>query len=239
MTPAHALVAIPAHNEERSIGEVVRSAISTGLPVLVVDDGSSDNTSSIAEDAGATVLRLPVNLGVGGARRCAYRFARDNGFTRVAECDADGQHPVHAIPQMIAEADSLDLDMLIGSRFTDRRDSSVEPSRLRRLAMGMLARSASRAARTRITDATSGFRVIREPLLSALAAGLPSYFLGDTYEAIISAGRSGYRISETAIEMGHRWHGSSSASATAASRFVLRAGLTSALHIHQRLPDRA
>ena len=238
MTPTRALVAIPAHNEQRSIGEVVRSAVATGLPVLVVDDGSHDSTGEIAEDSGATVLRLPINLGVGGARRAAYRYAVLNGFTCVAECDADGQHPIVLIPRLITEAESLGVDMLIGSRFTEGRDSSIEPSALRRLAMAHLARSASRSTSTRITDATSGFRVVRAPLLTTLAAELPAHYLGDTYEAIVAAGRSGYRIAETAIEMSPRQYGTSSASPAQAAKFVIRAALSSGLHLHPKLTPR-
>jgi len=235
VTKPPALVAIPAHNEERSIGEVVRSALSTGLPVLVVDDGSSDGTGRIADDCGATVLRLPINLGVGGARRAAYRYAVLNGFRCVAECDADGQHPIGIVPNLVSQAELLGVDMLIGSRFTEGRDPSIEPSALRRLAMGHLARSASRATGSRLTDATSGFRVVREPLLSALADGLPAHYLGDTYEAIVAAGRSGYRISETPIAMSPRQHGTSTASPIQAATFVIRATLSSGLRLHPRL----
>ncbi len=232
------LVTIPAYNEERSIAGVVTDAVATGLPVIVVDDGSDDATTAIARNAGAVVLSLPVNLGVGGARRCAYRYAVEHGYRCLAECDADGQHPVHAIPSLISEAQSRDLDMLIGSRFTHGIARDVEPSWLRRLAMRSLADSASRATGARITDSTSGFRIIREPLLTALAEGLPAYYLGDTFEAIVSAGRSGYRIGETAIQMSPRLHGTSSASSLDAGRFVIRASVTGLLHLHEKLPAR-
>jgi hypothetical protein len=104
--------------------------------------------------------------------------------------------------------------------------------------MRSLADSASRATGARITDSTSGFRIIREPLLTALAEGLPAYYLGDTFEAIVSAGRSGYRIGETAIQMSPRLHGTSSASSLDAGRFVIRASVTGLLHLHEKLPAR-
>lgn len=238
MTNDRVLLAIPAHNEERSIEGVVSDALATGLPVIVVDDGSDDATAAIARNAGAVVLSLPVNLGVGGARRCAYRYAVAHGYNCLAECDADGQHPVHAISQLISEAESRNLDMLIGSRFTEGVSSTLEASRLRRSAMRFLAASASRASRSQITDSTSGFRVIREPLLSAFAESLPAYYLGDTFEAIVAAGRSGYRIGETPIQMGPRLHGTSSASPGNAVRFVIRAGATGLLHLHEHMTPR-
>lgn len=104
--------------------------------------------------------------------------------------------------------------------------------------MRFLAASASRATRSQITDSTSGFRVIREPLLSAFAESLPAYYLGDTFEAIVAAGRSGYRIGETPIQMGPRLHGTSSATPGNAVRFVIRAGATGLLHLHEHMTPR-
>ncbi|MGA1437745.1 MAG: glycosyltransferase family 2 protein [Ilumatobacteraceae bacterium] len=232
------LVAIPAFNEARSVGLVVEEALAHGHNVLVVDDGSTDTTADVARAGGARVIRLPINLGVGGARRCAYRFAVEHGYSSVVDCDADGQHPVAQIHNLIRIADELALDLLVGSRFVSTDAQLIEQRRLRRVAMWTLARSASRATGSIITDSTSGFRVVREPLLSVFAKRLPSYYLGDTYEAIVAAGRAGYRIGETAVEMNERWYGESTASARQAARFVLRAFLTGTLHLHEHLPRR-
>jgi len=232
------LVAIPAFNEARSVGLVVEEALAHGHNVLVVDDGSTDTTADVARAGGARVIRLPINLGVGGARRCAYRFAVEHGYSSVVDCDADGQHPVTQIHNLVRIADELALDMLVGSRFASTDARLIEQRRLRRVAMWTLARSASRATGSIITDSTSGFRVIREPLLSVFAKQLPSYYLGDTYEAIVAAGRAGYRIGETAVDMSERWYGESTASARQAARFVLRAFLTGTLHLHEHLPRR-
>ena len=232
------LVAIPAFNEARSVGLVVEEALAHGHNVLVVDDGSTDTTADVARAGGARVIRLPINLGVGGARRCAYRFAVEHGYSSVVDCDADGQHPVTQIHNLVRIADELALDMLVGSRFASTDARLIEQRRLRRVAMWTLARSASRATGSIITDSTSGFRVVREPLLSAFAERLPSYYLGDTYEAIVAAGRAGYRIGETAVEMNERRYGESTASARQAARFVLRAFLTGTLHLHEHLPRR-
>ena len=232
------LVAIPAFNEARSVGLVVAEALAHGHNVLVVDDGSTDTTADVARAGGARVIRLPINLGVGGARRCAYRFAVEHGYSSVVDCDADGQHPVTQIHNLVRIADDLALDLLVGSRFVSTDAQLIEQRRLRRVAMWTLARSASRATGSIITDSTSGFRVVREPLLSVFANRLPSYYLGDTYEAIVAAGRAGYRIGETAVEMNERWYGESTASTRQAARFVLRAFLTGTLHLHEHLPRR-
>ena len=232
------LVAIPAFNEARSVGLVVAEALAHGHNVLVVDDGSTDTTADVARAGGARVIRLPINLGVGGARRCAYRFAVEHGYSSVVDCDADGQHPVAQIHNLVRIADDLALDLLVGSRFVSTDAQLIEQRRLRRVAMWTLARSASRATGSIVTDSTSGFRIVREPLLSVFAKQLPSYYLGDTYEAIVAAGRAGYRIGETAVEMNERWYGESTASTRQAARFVLRAFLTGTLHLHEHLPRR-
>jgi hypothetical protein len=98
--------------------------------------------------------------------------------------------------------------------------------------MAMLARSASRATGTAITDATSGFRIISEPLLSQFARTFPAHYLGDTYEAVVSAGRAGYVVREVPVVIVDRAHGQSSASPLAAVRFTLRAVIVAATRLH-------
>jgi hypothetical protein len=217
---ADALVVVPAYNEQGSVGEVVRRARATGLDVVVVDDGSSDATAEVATQAGAVVLRLPTNLGVGAALRTGFRVALRDGYTRVVQCDGDGQHAPEEIPRLLAEHRSRAVDLLIGSRFLTA--DAARPPATRWFAMRLLARSASRAAGVPITDATSGFRVISSPLLEEFAARLPNHYLGDTYEALVAAGRAGFRIAEVPVPTVARSHGSSSASPFAATTFTVR-----------------
>jgi hypothetical protein len=101
--------------------------------------------------------------------------------------------------------------------------------------MWTLSSSASRATGTKITDASSGFRVIRGDLLRQLAFHLPIYYLGDTYEAVIAAGRAGYRVREIPAPLVERSHGKSSAGTLRATKLTARAFVTAALHIHRRL----
>ena len=96
-----ALVVVPAWNEEASIANVVHDLKSHGFDVLVVDDGSTDKTFYEAHKCGATVLRLPFNLGVGAALRCGFKFAVVNGYQVVIQCDADGQHPIEHISDLL------------------------------------------------------------------------------------------------------------------------------------------
>jgi hypothetical protein len=124
--------------------------------------------------------------------------------------------------------------MVIGSRFLNDA-GKMELSMIRRLAMRILGQSASRACKTSITDATSGFRVITIPLLNELAEKLPAYYLGDTYEALVSSGRAGYRIIEIPAPLMEREHGKSSAHPIKAARLTVKALLSAILHVHQKL----
>src|SRR5262245_27319874 len=94
---ARVLVVVPAFREATTVGEVVCAVRAAGFDCVVVDDGSPDGTTAVARAAGATVLRLAVNLGVGAALRCGFRYAESHGYDAVVQCDADGQHPPQAI----------------------------------------------------------------------------------------------------------------------------------------------
>jgi glycosyltransferase involved in cell wall biosynthesis len=225
------LVVVPAFNEARSIGSVVTNVQNYGYELLVVDDGSSDNTAEICEQLGARVLRLPLNLGVGGALRAAFRLAVDEGYSSIVQVDADGQHPVHQIRNLLEAADLHDAHLVIGSRYMNHQ-YSFKQSRLRRLAMLLMGWLVSREVGRRITDSTSGFRIIREPLLTEFAREFPSYYLGDTYEATISAARAGYRIMEIPADLQPRQHGASSASNPRAIALIAKVLLISTFRLH-------
>jgi glycosyltransferase involved in cell wall biosynthesis len=214
------LVVIPAFNEEASVASVVTEVRREGFDALVVDDGSTDRTGEAAEIAGAVVLHLPVNLGVGGALRCGFRFAVANGYATVVQCDADGQHDPGEIPRLLTTMENSRADLVIGSRFTTGRPRDVGIGR--RLAMTQLARTASRATGAHITDATSGFRAIGGRLLGSFAASYPCEYLSDTVEALARAGRGGHRVAEVGVRMRPRSSGISSASAVSSMWYVVR-----------------
>jgi hypothetical protein len=230
------LVIVPAFNEGQSVGTVTNQILEHGYDVLVIDDGSTDLTAQIATDAGACVIRMPFNSGVGGAIRAGLLFASSNGYKIVAQCDADGQHPVQFIDELVNAVETLNCDMVIGSRFINGRPERMTVSKHRRFAMWVLGRSASKAVGQRVTDVTSGFRVFKGDLITALAENMPTYYLGDTYETVVSAGRAGYRIREIAAPIGERLYGNSTANPLQAARLAARAFLTSFLHLHVRLP---
>jgi glycosyltransferase involved in cell wall biosynthesis len=215
------LVIVPALNEERSVGSIVAATRGLGHDVCVVDDGSTDATAAHARGAGATVLRVPVNLGVGGALRCGFRWALASGYDAAVQLDADGQHDPDEIAELLRVMKGEDADMVVGSRFADGAGAyEVHPAR--RFAMSLLARRAERATGTKVIDSTSGFRAIRRPLLDRFAADYPVEYLGDTVEALIEAGRAGAKIVEHPISASPRAHGSGSAGVLASIWYVAR-----------------
>jgi len=226
------LLIVPALDEESSVANVVKLARRAGYDVCVVDDGSVDATAERAAGAGAEVLRLPVNLGVGGALRCGFRWALRNGYDVVVQVDADGQHDPDQVQLLLQALRDSGADMVVGSRFADgHEDYSV--GTIRRLAMRALSARVRRVAGVRVLDASSGFRAIRRPLLDSFAAEYPVEYLGDTVEALIQAGCAGAKVLERPVVMTQREHGSPSAGSVASLWYVLRV-LVSIELVHRR-----
>ncbi|HEV7585636.1 MAG TPA: glycosyltransferase family 2 protein [Solirubrobacteraceae bacterium] len=215
------LLIVPAYNEEQSVGDVVASGRRRHYDVCVVDDGSVDATATAATRAGAFVLRLPVNLGVGGALRCGFRWALERGYDTVVQVDGDGQHDPALVQGLLAVLRDSDADMVIGSRFVDGA-GPYQVRGARRLAMRALSARVRRVAGVRVLDSSSGFRAIRRPLLDRFAAQYPVEYLGDTVEALIEASLAGAKIVEHPIAMTPRAHGSGTASSLASVWYVLR-----------------
>ena len=205
---ARTLVVMPAFNEEASVAAVideVRSKVH-GADILVVDDGSTDQTSIRAQAAGAMVARLPFNLGVGGAMRLGFRFALEQDYDNVVQIDADGQHDPAGVPALLAALETADL--VLGARFAGEGDYAVHGPR--RWAMVTLARILSRTSGTRLTDTTSGFRASGRRAVALFAEHYPAEYLGDTIEALVIASRSGLRIVQVPVAMRPRAGGMAS-----------------------------
>ena len=231
---SNALVMVPALNEEASVGQVLADLQDNGFHVLLISDGSLDETANIGRRVGVKVLELPINLGVGGALRAGFKFAVLRGYRAVVQVDADGQHPVEEIENLIRATNEQDAHMVIGSRFL-MVEMTMEVSGIRRLAMRVLSRTASSATGTSITDSTSGFRLIQQPLLGEFAQQFANNYLGDTYESVISAGRGNYKVVEIPAGLLPREHGESTASTGSAVKFTLKGLGVATLGLHKRL----
>ncbi|MET0134877.1 MAG: glycosyltransferase family 2 protein [Kibdelosporangium sp.] len=228
------LIVLPALNEENNVSAVV-AKVRTALPdagVLVVDDGSTDNTSTVARAAGAEVARLAVNLGVGGAMRTGYRYAKARGYNVVVQVDADGQHDPEELAALLAGLD--DADLVIGSRFAGR--GSYKASGPRRWAMVALSMVFSRLARTKLTDVTSGFKAAGPRAVTLFARNYPAEYLGDTVESLVMALRAGLKVKEIPVVMLERMSGQPSASPYKAAVYLSRAGLALLLALVRRRP---
>lgn len=216
------LVIVPAWNEQESVGDTIVE-IAVTLPhadVLVVDDGSGDQTAAHAEAAGAMVCRLPFNLGVGGAMRAGYRYALRHDYDIAIQIDADGQHDPSYVAKLITLLDGHDI--VIGARFAHEGDPYVVRGP-RKWAMVVLASVLSRLAHTRLTDVTSGFRVSGPRAIRVFASHYPAEYLGDTVESLVIASRTGCRIVQEPVVMRPRARGQASQSPIKAAIYLARA----------------
>ncbi|HEU4367472.1 MAG TPA: glycosyltransferase family 2 protein [Methylomirabilota bacterium] len=194
------LVLVPAFNEAARIGRVltgIRAAVPDAT-VLVVDDGSSDDTAAVARAAGARVVRLAFNLGAGVAAQTGYKLAIREGFDCVVHLDGDGQHEPADIPVLLALLERGEADVAIGSRFLG--GTAYQPSVLRRAGMGLFRWLTWMLTGARFTDVTSGFRAFSREVVAFVAAEWYPTDYADA-DVIITLRRAGFRLKETPVRM--------------------------------------
>ena len=200
---------MPAYNEEESVARVV-TAIHEQCPdfdVLVVDDGSTDGTAEQAERAGATVIRHPFNLGIGGAVQTGYKYAQRHAYDLAAQVDGDGQHDPSHLPDLAAALCGDDqVDMVTGSRF--REGAGYKVPRLRRTGIMLFAGLMSMIVRQRVTDPTSGFRMTNRRGIALFAQDYPHDY--PEVEAILMMHAHRLRTREIPVRMSARFAGRSS-----------------------------
>jgi len=229
------LVVVPALNEERAVGGVVSEirTLEPTLDVLVVDDGSSDETAVVARAAGAAVCSLPFTLGVGGAMRVGYRYALHHGYNTVVQIDGDGQHDPTYIPALLAELDHADV--VIGARFAGEGDYEVRGPR--RWAMAFLGFVLTRVAGVRLSDVTSGFRAVNLRGTQIFAQHYPAEYLGDTVESLVIAARHGCRVRQVPVSMRRRTTGQASQGTLRSVLYLARAVAALVLGLVRRWPS--
>ena len=217
------LIAIPAWNEEACIADVIKKVREhrPDVDILVVDDGSQDSTASLARDAGATVVSLPFNVGVGGAMRTAFLYGQRHGYRAVAQVDADGQHDPADLDRILEGLESADI--VVGTRF--HTDSMYFVGGPRRWAMVLLSKALSRMNRGTISDPTSGFRSAGPRAIELFAAEYPADYLGDTVGSLAIAIRQGMVIHEAPVTMYFRQTGRPSKNALWSALYLGRATL--------------
>ena len=190
------LVAIPALNAERTLGDVIRDCREVVEDVLVIDDGSTDRTAAVATEAGAVVVSHRVNRGKGGALKTAFAHAMQRGYDAVITLDADGQHLPREIPKFLAARAETKADLIIGGRA--HLFDQMLPRR--RLANRFSAWSIACASKTNVTDSQSGFRLYSANLLLKVRLRSDGFDLES--EVIVRAGCSGFKVITIPIDLG-------------------------------------
>ena len=203
---------IPAYNEEHSIGYVVMNLLEVAkthqfnLDVIVVNDSSTDNTSQIAAKLDCILINLPSNLGIGGAVQTGFKYAFLKGYDFAMQVDGDGQHPPKEISKIILPALANEADVMIGSRFLEK--SGFQSTFLRRLGINYFKHIIKVFCGIRVSDCTSGFRIINSKALEIVKSYYPDEY--PEPESVIQFHQNNLTIKEVQVEMNEREGGKSS-----------------------------
>lgn len=199
---------IPAYNEEKNVGEVIRSIkrIYPEIKIYVVNDGSTDNTKNVALNEGATVIDHPTNLGGGAAIRTLFEFAIDKNVKYIVTLDADGQHDPMELPGMFIRMSDEEADLIIGSRFID--DKEMKMKKYREFGILFLSRIFSIIHTTNITDITSCYRIYEYNMVKKILPFLKEeqYYAIEVLKQVI---KHKGKIIEVPVEDIQRKHGKS------------------------------
>jgi glycosyltransferase involved in cell wall biosynthesis len=190
------MVLIPAYNAAKSVGDVVRASKEIVRDVVVVNDGSRDDTAAVARAAGAEVVDHPQNRGKGGALKTGFAYAVKNGYDVVVTLDADGQHLPREIPKFLKSREETKADLIIGGR--SHLFGEMLPRR--RLANRFSAWSIAKASGTKVTDSQSGFRLYSANLLRNVRLRTDGFDLES--EVIVRAGVGGFKVLTIPIDLG-------------------------------------
>jgi glycosyltransferase involved in cell wall biosynthesis len=228
------LAIVPAYNEAGSIGSVIREirAVDSKLEIVVIDDGSIDDTGRLAREAGARVVHLPFNLGIGGAVQTGYQYARDHGFDLAVQVDGDGQHDPSELPALLTPILDGAADMVVGSRFMgDPRYRSTFP---RRIGIRIFAGLVSLIVRQRLTDTTSGFRAVNRHGIRLFALDYPHDY--PEVETTVLLFRHRLRVTEVPVRMRDRETGRSSITSLRSIYYMVKVSLALFVGLFRRYP---
>jgi len=218
------LVIIPAYNEEASISAVI-TKIRLSTPeadIVVINDGSSDNTSGKARDAGAVVIDLPFNLGIGGAMQTGYKYAAQNNYDIAVQVDGDGQHDPSYIKSLIQPVVENRADMTIGSRYVSK--TGYKSPFFRRTGMLFFSALINLLTGQQVKDTTSGFRVVNKKIIKLFAESYPTDY--PEVDVLVKLHRKKFRVMEIPVEMHERQGGKSSITALRSIYYMIKVSLS-------------
>jgi len=216
------LIIVPAYNEAGSLPFLLHALQSAcpGCDVVVIDDGSTDKTRVVAKGL-ARVVSLPCNLGIGGAVQTGLQIAFEEGYQFAVQVDGDGQHPPGEVAKLLAAQRESGCDLVLGTRF--RSAGGFKSTATRRLGIRLFSLILSAVCRTRITDPTSGFRVLSRRAIRLLAHRYSEDF--PEVEALVQVHRAGLRLLEVPVQMAERVAGKSSIGAVKSVLYMLKVPL--------------
>jgi glycosyltransferase involved in cell wall biosynthesis len=229
------LAIVPAFNEQGAIASTVAELRlwAPDFDVLVVDDGSTDATARLASEAGARVLRMPFNLGIGGAMQAGYQYAVERGYQVAVQVDGDGQHDPRHISEMLAHLG--ELNMVTGSRFLSVSSDGYRSSASRRVGIRMFASIVSVITGQRVTDPTSGFRMTDRKAIELFARDYPHDY--PEVEAILLMHAHRLRSCELPVRMLPRQTGVSAISSTQSVYYMAKVLLAVGIGLFRRRPN--
>lgn len=215
------LLLLPALNEGRNLRDLLPELSRSHATLLVIDDGSTDDTVQAATDHGAFVISLPFNTGVGPAVQCGIMWGLARGYQRFLRIDSDGQHSMDVVESLLEQLDEAE-GLVIGSRFLSGTSSpsTQRTTALRRTGIFLVRTTLRLSSGTRVTDPTSGAVAFGKDLAVVYSRDYPDEY--PEPEAIVLAKKHGFPVSEVPIVVRQRRHGSSTITLPKAIGYMLK-----------------
>ncbi len=218
-----ALIIIPAYNEAGNIESTVEDikSVRNIFDYIIVNDCSKDETLEICRKNHFNYLNLPINLGIGGAVQTGYRYAYYHGYDVAVQFDGDGQHDAKYLSKLLDMITCGEADMIIGSRFIE--NEGFQSSGIRRIGIKYFTLLIKLLTGKKITDPTSGMRIVNKKLLKEFAESYPKDY--PEPESAVTVLKRGYKIKEVPVKMRERMEGESSISVKSSIYYMVKVSL--------------
>lgn len=203
------LLIVPAYNEEASIEKTIQSILATKYDYIVINDGSTDSTPQILDKNHYNHIDCISNLGIGGAVQTGYKYAYEMGYDIAIQFDADGQHDIKYLDELIKPIKDGKADLVIGSCFIDKSNKSLRSSKIRSLGIRFLSNYIKLLSGKRIYDPTSGFRAVNRRIIQIFNTDYPLEY-PEPVSNFELLEYSKYKIQEVPVTMNKRTGGKSS-----------------------------
>ena len=217
------IIIIPAYNESGNIENTIKDIKqnSKGFDYIIVNDCSTDNTLEICRENHFNYLNLPINLGIGGAVQAGYRYAYYHGYDTAVQFDGDGQHDASYLSALLEVLEKDEADMAIGSRFIE--NEGFQSSAMRRMGIKFFTRLIKILTGKRITDPTSGMRMVNRKLIKEFTFSYPKDY--PEPESVVTVMCRGYRAKEVPVKMRSRSEGESSISMSKSVYYMIKVSM--------------